>query len=124
MWHKRVTHKYKYNLYICKRLGMKMQKKSKKKAKNYTPSHGIRIDNKDYETVAKFLKKAGRTWNWLFKVLANQIRQRESLNIDLLLLEAKRKEDSRTVNLWKEDQNYKPIKETFGFDNNPEEVFK
>jgi len=89
-----------------------MKKKSKK---NYNPTHGIRINNKDYETVAKFLKKANRTWSWLFKVLANQIKQRQSINIDLLLLEARKPKESRTVNLWKEDREYKPIKETFDF---------
>lgn len=99
-----------------------MKSKSKEKSKNYTPNHGIRVDDRDYKTIAKFLKKANRSWNWLFKVLANQIKQRQSINVDLLLLEARKKESSRAVHVWKEDKGYKSVRESFPVLNKEREV--
>lgn len=89
--------------------------KSKEKSKNYSPNHGIRVDDRDYRIIAKFLKRANRSWSWLFKTIANQIRQSQSINVNLLLMEAKRKSESRSVSLWESDKEYKPIDQTFDF---------
>jgi len=83
-----------------------------KRIKDWNP---IRCNDNDFRTISDFLKKAKRSWRWFISEIAQQIREKQSLNLDLLLLEARKKEDSRTVNLWKEDKNYKPIKETFDF---------
>lgn len=98
-----------------------MKRKSKKKG-NYTPSHGIRIDEEDFVTISKWLKKAHRSWKFLMKCIARQIREKQSLNIDLLLLEARKPKESRTVNLWESDKEYKKVRESFPVLNKEREV--
>jgi hypothetical protein len=50
-----------------------------------TPIHGIRCETQDFETVAKFLKTAKRSWSYLMNVLAREIRQNHWINIDSVL---------------------------------------
>ena len=88
------------------------------------PTHGIRVKSEDYYTVSRWLKSANRTFAWLFSVLASEIRQNQSINLTKLFGLAKKRE-GHAVNVWKEDENYKPMKETFDFlseddESNPE----
>ena len=80
--------------------------------KDYLTS--IRCEKTDYYTVSKWLKKCKRSWAWFIHQIALMIKQNESVNLTKLFGLARKKE-GRAVNVWKEDENYKPMKETFDF---------